>query len=77
MAKFDLIVDEKVAVWRRSYITVEADSLEEAVMNIESILISEKLRVDRIEDIEVGNEEELIHEFLLKDKNTPNKKDLI
>ena len=31
MAKFDLIVDEKVAVWRRSYITVEADSLEEAV----------------------------------------------
>ena len=46
-------------------------------MNIESILISEKLRVDRIEDIEVGNEEELIHEFLLKDKNTPNKKDLI
>lgn len=31
MEKFDLIVDEKVAVWRRSYITVEADSLEEAV----------------------------------------------
>lgn len=31
MALFELIVDEKVAVWRRSYITVEADSLEEAV----------------------------------------------
>lgn len=31
MALFNLIVDEKVAVWRRSYITVEADSLEEAV----------------------------------------------
>lgn len=31
MARFDLIVDEKVAVWRRSYITVEANSLEEAV----------------------------------------------
>lgn len=31
MALFDLIVDEKVAVWRRSYITVEAESLEEAV----------------------------------------------
>lgn len=31
MAKFDLIVDEKVAVWRRSYITVEADTLENAV----------------------------------------------
>lgn len=31
MALFELIVDEKVAVWRRSYITVEAESLEEAV----------------------------------------------
>ena len=31
MELFNLIVDEKVAVWRRSYITVEADSLEEAV----------------------------------------------
>lgn len=31
MALFELIVDEKVAVWRRSYITVEANSLKEAV----------------------------------------------
>ena len=31
MARFDLIVDEKVAVWRRSYITVEANTLEDAV----------------------------------------------
>lgn len=31
MTLFDLIVDEKVAVWRRSYITVEANSLKEAV----------------------------------------------
>lgn len=31
MALFELIVDEKVAVWRRSYITVKAESLEEAV----------------------------------------------
>ena len=31
MARFDLIVDEKVAVWRRSYITVEADTLEDAI----------------------------------------------
>lgn len=33
MALFDLIVDEKVAVWRRSYITVEAETLEEAVQD--------------------------------------------
>lgn len=31
MEVFELIVDEKVSVWRRSYITVEAESLEEAV----------------------------------------------
>ncbi len=31
MVLFDLIVDEKVVVWRRSYITVEAETLEEAV----------------------------------------------
>ena len=31
MEVFKLIVDDKVAVWRRSYITIEANSLEEAV----------------------------------------------
>lgn len=31
MAMFDLIVDEKVSVWRRSYISVEAATLEDAV----------------------------------------------
>lgn len=31
MTMFDLIVDEKVSVWRRSYISVEADTLEDAV----------------------------------------------
>ena len=50
---------------------------EEAVLNIEAILRSEKLRVDRIEDIEVGNEEELVHEFLLSDKKMQNKEELI
>lgn len=31
MEVFDLIVDEKVTVWRRSRIEVEANTLEEAV----------------------------------------------
>lgn len=31
MEVFKLIVDEKIEGWRRSYIDVEADSLEEAV----------------------------------------------
>lgn len=31
MEVFELIVDEKVSVWRRSTIKIEAESLEEAV----------------------------------------------
>lgn len=31
MALFDLIVDERVAVWRRTTMTVNADSFEQAV----------------------------------------------
>ena len=76
ISRFRTAYKEINEITKYNYVVVN-DSLEEAVMNIESILISAKLRVDRIEDIEVGNEEELIHEFLLKDKNTPNKKDLI
>lgn len=33
MALFELIVDERVSVWKRSYVTVKAESLEEAVKN--------------------------------------------
>lgn len=28
---YDLIIDEKIEVWRRTYTTVDADNLEEAV----------------------------------------------
>lgn len=31
MEVFELIVDEKISVWRRSHVKVEAESLEEAV----------------------------------------------
>lgn len=31
MEVFELIVDEKVSVWRRSYIKIKAESLEDAV----------------------------------------------
>lgn len=50
-----------------NYVVVN-DSIEEATLNIEAIIRSEKLRVDRIEEIEVGNEEELIHEFLISNE---------
>lgn len=51
-----------------NYVVVN-DTIEEAASNIEAIVKSEKLRVDRIEEIEVGNEEELIHEYLIPNNN--------
>ena len=47
----------------------------EAIQKVEAILISEKCRVDRIEEIYVENQEEIIHEFLIgKEFNNEIKK---
>ena len=51
-----------------NYVVIN-DYLEDAVKKVESILISEKCRVDRIEEIEMENEEEIIHEFLMQKDN--------
>lgn len=50
-----------------NYVVVN-DKVEDAVNKVKSIIQSEKCRVDRIEDIYLGNKEELIHEILI-DKN--------
>lgn len=62
--RFKTAYKEINEISKYNYVVVN-DELEEAVTNIEAILKSEKLRVDRIEEIDVGNEEELIHEFLI------------
>jgi len=53
-----------------NYVVVN-DTVENAVSKVEAILLSEKCRVDRIEEIAVENEEEIIHEFLM-DKDFDN-----
>lgn len=53
-----------------NYVVVN-DDLDDAVRKVESIIISEKCRVDRIEDVYLSNEEEVIHELLV-DKNLKN-----
>lgn len=53
-----------------NYVVVN-DKIEDAVNKVKSIIQSEKCRVDRIEDIYLGNKEELIHEILI-DKNFEN-----
>ena len=53
-----------------NYVVVN-DVLDEAVTKVNSIIISEKCRVDRIEEVYLSNEEEVIHEFLVN-KNLKN-----
>ena len=54
-----------ILVNKYNYVAVN-DYVDEAVKKIEAILISEKCRVDRIEEISVESEEEIIHEFLIE-----------
>ena len=55
-----------------NYIVVN-DNIYEAVNKIEAILTSIKCRVDRIEELSMENEEEIIHEFLADNKKYNNK----
>ena len=48
-----------------NYVVVN-DEVENAVKKVEAILISEKCRADRIEEVYVENQEEIIHEFLVE-----------
>lgn len=68
--RFKVAYNEINEVNKYNYIVVN-DHLEDAVKKVESILISEKCRVDRIEEIYMENEEEIIHEFLI-DKDFDN-----
>ena len=47
-----------------NYVIVN-DDLEEAYSKMDAIITSEKCRVDRIEELDVGNQEEIIHEILV------------
>lgn len=53
-------------VSKYNYIVIN-DEVDLAVKKIEAILLSEKCRVDRIEDIDLNNQEELIHEILMEE----------
>lgn len=53
-------------VSKYNYVVIN-DDVDLAVKKIESILMAEKCRVDRIEDVDLNNKEELIHELLISD----------
>lgn len=62
--RFKTAYKEINEVSKYNYVIVN-DVVEETVSKMNAIIDSEKCRVDRIEDIYLGNEEELIHEILM------------
>ncbi len=67
LGRFKTAYKEINEVTNYNYVVVN-DEVENAVEKINAILISEKCRVDRIEEVYLGNEEEEIHEILIDDK---------
>ena len=51
-------------VSKYNYVVVN-DNLDDALDKMNSIITCEKCRVDRIEELDVGNQEEIIHEILM------------
>ena len=47
------------------YVSRKNDKLEDAVNKMESIIVSERCRVDRIEETNVSNIEEVLHEGVI------------
>ena len=72
ISRFKVAYNEINQINAYNYVVVN-DDLDNAVAKVEAILTSEKLRVDRIEELSVENEEEIIHELLM-DKEFINEK---
>lgn len=62
--RFRVAYQEINEINKYNYLVIN-DNLEDAIKKVESILISEKCRVDRIEEIAMENEEEMIHEIMM------------
>lgn len=65
MKRFTSLYKEINELPKYNYVVVN-DSVEEAASKIKSILVSEKCRVDRIEDLVIDTKEEDIHEEIIQ-----------
>lgn len=70
--RFKTAYKEINEVSKYNYVVVNED-INDALNKMNSIITCEKCRVDRIEDVDLGNQEEIIHEIIM-DFN--NKKDI-
>lgn len=62
--RFKTAYKEINEVSKYNYVIVN-DDIDESLDKINSIITCEKCRVDRIEDVDLGNQEEIIHEILM------------
>ena len=69
--RFKMAYKEINEVTKYNYVVIN-DKVDDAVSKVNSILLSERCRVDRIEEVFLGNEEEEIHEILV-DKDLENR----
>lgn len=53
-------------ITKYNYVVIN-DEVENAVEKVKAIILAEKCRVDRIEDFDLNNQEELIHELLIQE----------
>lgn len=65
ITRFKTAYQEINEIPKYNYVVIN-DVVSSAVNKIEAILISEKCRVDRIEEISVENKEEFMHELLME-----------
>lgn len=64
LERFKIAYNEINEITKYNYVVVN-DDIEKATNKVNSIILSEKCRVDRIEDIYLNNKEEMIHELLI------------
>ncbi len=64
LERFKTAYKEINEINKYNYVVVN-DDLELATSKVKAILLSEKCRADRIEDIDINNKEELLHEILV------------
>ena len=64
LSRFKIAYKEINEVTKYNYVVIN-DDLDSAVLKVNSILLSERCRVDRIEDIYLNNMEEEVHELLV------------
>ena len=75
ISRFKRAYQEINEVTKYNYVVIN-DEIEHAVSKVQAILLSERCRVDRIEEVYLNNEEEEIHELLV-DKELNNEERVI